>query len=96
MAGAKDLEYLARGSVQKGLVLFGEEICSIYGRTYLVTVNLFLEAAKNGGKGGIVYHVLKGEGLYDPADAWGRPRGDMTVKVCRALVIAVPIKAAMF
>ena len=27
-------------------------------------------------------HVLKGEGLYDPADPWGQPKGDMDVKVC--------------
>ena len=59
-----------------------------------MTVNLFLEAAKNGGKGGIVCHVLKGEGLYDPADAWGRPRGDLVVKVC--FLSLRSIKAVLF
>ena len=81
-AGMKNLEYVAKSSVQKGHILFGESVCGIYGRSFLVTANLFLEAAANGGKGSTYCHVLTGEGLYDPADPWGQPKGDMVVKVC--------------
>jgi len=81
-AGMKNLEYVAKSSVQKGHILFGESVCGIYGRSFLVTANLFLEAAANGGKGSTCCHVLTGEGLYDPADPWGQPKGDMVVKVC--------------
>ena len=81
-AGVKNLDYVAKSSVQKGHILFGESVCGIYGRSFLVTANFFLEAAANGGKGSTYCHVLKGEGLYDPADPWGQPKGDMVVKVC--------------
>ena len=81
-AGMKNLEYVAKSSMQKGHILFGEAICGIYGRSFLVTANFFLEAAANGGKGSTYCHVLTREGLYDPADPWGQPKGDMIVKVC--------------
>ncbi|DBA92783.1 TPA: DnaJ subfamily C member 10 [Trebouxia sp. C0004] len=80
-AGMKNLEYVAKSSMQKGHILFGESVCGIYDRSFLVTANLFLEAAANGGKGCTYCHVLTGEGLYDPADPWGQPKGDMVVKV---------------
>jgi len=81
-AGVKNLEYVAKSSMQTGHILFGESVCGIYSRSFLVTTNFFLEAAANGGKGSTYCHVLKGEGLYDPADPWGQPKGDMVVKVC--------------
>ncbi len=80
-AGMKNLEYVAKSSMQKGHILFGESICGIYGRTFLVTANFFLEATANGGKGSTYCHVLTGEGLHDPADPWGQPKGDMVIKV---------------
>ncbi|KAL0038259.1 hypothetical protein WJX79_010448 [Trebouxia sp. C0005] len=80
-SGVKNLEYVARSSMQKGHTLFGESVCGIYGRSFLVTANFFLEAAAHGGKGSTCCHVLTGEGLYDPADPWGQPKGDMIVKV---------------
>lgn len=81
-AGVKNLEYVAKSSMQKGHILFGESVCGMYGRSFLVTANFFLEAAANGGKGSTYCHVLKGQGLYDPADPWRQPKGDMVVKVC--------------
>ena len=80
-AGMKNLEDVAKSSMQKGHILFGESVGGIYGRSFLVTANFFLEAAANGGKGSTYCHVLKGEGLHDPADPWGQPKGDMVVKV---------------
>jgi len=79
--GVKDLEYIARTRLQKGHTLFGEDVCAIYGRSHLVTANLFLEAAANGGKGGVLVQALKGEGLLDPVDPWNQPKGDLIVKV---------------
>ena len=80
-AGVKNVEYVAKSSIQKGHILFGESVGGIYGRSFLVTAKFFLEAAASGGKGSMYCHVLKGEGLYDPADPWGQPKGDMDVKV---------------
>ncbi|KAL0024009.1 hypothetical protein WJX77_008217 [Trebouxia sp. C0004] len=92
-AGMKNLEYVAKSSMQKGHILFGESVCGIYDRSFLVTANLFLEAAANGGKGCTYCHVLTGEGLYDPADPWGQPKGDMVVKqgAIRILVLQVRV-----
>lgn len=81
LVGTKDLEYIPKTRLQQGEILFGEEVYGLYSRSHMVTVNLFLEAAANSGKGGTWTHVLKGEGLYDPVDAWNQPKGNMTVKV---------------
>jgi len=81
-AVVKNLEYVAKSSAQKGHILFGENVCCINGRSFLVTANFYLEAAANGGKGGIYCHVLNGEGFYDPADSWGQPEVDKVVTVC--------------
>ena len=39
------------------------------------------EAAANGGAGGTWQAVLRGEGLYDAADPWEQPAGDLTVRL---------------
>ena len=93
-AGLKNLEYVAKGSMQKGHILFGESVCGIYGRSFLVMANFFLEAAANGGKGSMYCHVLTGEGLYDPADPWGQPKGDMVMKVSFYIALIEPRSCA--
>lgn len=79
-AGSKDLEHFVRANLQKGQILVGETIQGLYGRSHFFAANLFLEAAANGGKGGVMCHVLEGEGLYDAMDPWNGPKGHLVIK----------------
>ena len=81
ITGAKDLEYIARTPLQSSPFLWADEVKGVYGRSHLVTANLFLLAAANGCKGGVFCQVVGGEGLYDPVDPWTQPRGELLVKV---------------
>ena len=103
-AGSKDLEHVVRGKLQKGQILVGENIQGLYGCSHFFAANLFLEAAANGGTGGVLCHVLEGEGLYDADDPWNSPRGHLLIKVwllfCALLplhhVYCLPITLALF
>ena len=74
------MEYFVRVKLQKGQTLVAEDVQGLYGRSHLVTANLFVEAAANGGKGGVIRHMLEGEGLYDADDPWNSPKGDLVIK----------------
>lgn len=79
-AGSKDLEHFVRAKLQKGQILVGEVIQGLHGRSYFFAANLFLEAAANGGMGGVLCHVLESEGLYDADDPWNSPKGHLIIK----------------
>lgn len=79
-AGSKNLEHFVRAKLQKGQVLVGEIIQGLYGRSHFFAANLFLEAAANGGCGGVLCHVLESEGLYDADDPWNSPKGQLIIK----------------
>lgn len=79
-AGSKDIEYFVRVKLQKGQMLVGEDIQGLYGRSHLFVANLFLEAAANGGTGGVMCRALEGEGLYDAEDPWNSPKGNLIIK----------------
>ena len=79
-AGSKDLEHFVRAKLHKSQVLVGQNINGLYGRTHLFAANLFLEAAANGGTGGVLSRVLEGEGLYDADDPWNSPKGHLIIK----------------
>ena len=74
-----------KAGLRKGQILVGEDVAGICGVSHLFTANLFLEAAANGGRGGVACHVLPGQGLYDAEDPWNSPRGDLLVKVVTVL-----------
>ena len=70
-----------RSRLRKGEILLAEDVQGIYGSSHLVTANLFLQAAANGGKGGVMCLVLEGQGLNDADDPWSSPRGNLFIKV---------------
>lgn len=79
-AGSENLEHFVRAKLQKGQILVGQNIQGLYGRSHFFAANLFLEAAANGGTGGVLCHVLEGEGLYDADDPWNSPKGHLVIK----------------
>ena len=79
-AGVKDLETFG-GAVPPGDVLFALEVVTLGGQRCLVAGSALREAAARGGAGGVWQAVLRRQGLYDPADPWQHPPGDLTVTV---------------
>ena len=75
------MEYMARTCLSPRQVLWGDNVKGVYGCSHWVSANLLLQAAANAGKGGVLCRVIKGEGLHDPKDPWGQPKGDLLVKV---------------
>ncbi|PRW60794.1 subfamily B member 4 [Chlorella sorokiniana] len=78
--GAKDLEMFG-GAAAAGEPLFAVEVTTIQGKKRLLSGSALREAAANGGAGGVWQAVLPGQGLYDAAEPWEKPAGDLRVQL---------------
>jgi curved DNA-binding protein CbpA len=78
--GAKDLEAFA-ASAAPGDAFAVAEVETVRGRRRAVVVPALAAALMGGGVGGVWRRVLPGEGLYDAAEPWEAPPGDLAVHV---------------
>ena len=78
--GAKGLVRMG-APLRKGDALYCEQVEPLSGRRYVLSGSALAPMLVGGGLGGILEHVLPGEGAQDATDPWENPPGDLVVRL---------------